>query len=226
MLSCNTSPEATAIVNGGQQPYVYLWSNGDYTPTTSNLSSGTYYVTVTSNGGCVTTDTVIITAPSSPVTLITTQSNVTCFGDNDGVATAIPAGGTPPYSAVWNTNPVQNNLSANNLISGSYIVTITDNNGCNASQNITITQPQPLSFSAISQQNVNCFNGSDGSVSTQISGGTSPYTFNWNNNSYPNSPNITNLSAGVYLLNITDGNGRSEERRVGKECRSRWSPYH
>ena len=22
------------------------------------------------------------------------------------------------------------------------------------------------------------------------------------------------------------GVGRSEERRVGKECRSRWSPYH
>src|SRR5256885_5413775 len=22
------------------------------------------------------------------------------------------------------------------------------------------------------------------------------------------------------------GHGRSEERRVGKECRSRWSPYH
>ena len=29
-------------------------------------------------------------------------------------------------------------------------------------------------------------------------------------------------------LVIEDGNGfdRSEERRVGKECRSRWSPYH
>ena len=23
-----------------------------------------------------------------------------------------------------------------------------------------------------------------------------------------------------------DGKDRSEERRVGKECRSRWSPYH
>ena len=23
-----------------------------------------------------------------------------------------------------------------------------------------------------------------------------------------------------------DGSDRSEERRVGKECRSRWSPYH
>ena len=25
---------------------------------------------------------------------------------------------------------------------------------------------------------------------------------------------------------VTDLTGRSEERRVGKECRSRWSPYH
>ena len=24
----------------------------------------------------------------------------------------------------------------------------------------------------------------------------------------------------------TDPSARSEERRVGKECRSRWSPYH
>src|ERR1039457_1786243 len=26
--------------------------------------------------------------------------------------------------------------------------------------------------------------------------------------------------------NLTIGDMRSEERRVGKECRSRWSPYH
>src|SRR3712207_8571889 len=26
--------------------------------------------------------------------------------------------------------------------------------------------------------------------------------------------------------NVTGRIGRSEERRVGKECRSRWSPYH
>ena len=25
---------------------------------------------------------------------------------------------------------------------------------------------------------------------------------------------------------IEEGSSRSEERRVGKECRSRWSPYH
>ena len=27
-------------------------------------------------------------------------------------------------------------------------------------------------------------------------------------------------------LLFTQNTGRSEERRVGKECRSRWSPYH
>ena len=37
---------------------------------------------------------------------------------------------------------------------------------------------------------------------------------------------------GTYLYIIEtlyiqpDGKLRSEERRVGKECRSRWSPYH
>ena len=28
------------------------------------------------------------------------------------------------------------------------------------------------------------------------------------------------------IASIEDGEVRSEERRVGKECRSRWSPYH
>src|SRR3712207_6952670 len=28
------------------------------------------------------------------------------------------------------------------------------------------------------------------------------------------------------VLSEISGNPRSEERRVGKECRSRWSPYH
>ena len=32
-------------------------------------------------------------------------------------------------------------------------------------------------------------------------------------------------SRGDYVKKALE-NGRSEERRVGKECRSRWSPYH
>ena len=32
--------------------------------------------------------------------------------------------------------------------------------------------------------------------------------------------------AGVGIEIVFVNDGRSEERRVGKECRSRWSPYH
>ena len=36
----------------------------------------------------------------------------------------------------------------------------------------------------------------------------------------------TNLIAVNPGKSNTTGGNRSEERRVGKECRSRWSPYH
>ena len=39
-----------------------------------------------------------------------------------------------------------------------------------------------------------------------------------------NQFNKRNPQEKVYLH--FDNTGRSEERRVGKECRSRWSPYH
>src|SRR3712207_1875243 len=54
----------------------------------------------------------------------------------------------------------------------------------------------------------------------------------------PDQPGLLSTCAGVLALNqlavraakmTADdgyGTGRSEERRVGKECRSRWSPYH
>ena len=36
------------------------------------------------------------------------------------------------------------------------------------------------------------------------------------------------VDSDIDLLILLDGDNlaRSEERRVGKECRSRWSPYH
>ena len=41
---------------------------------------------------------------------------------------------------------------------------------------------------------------------------------------YTQSGGMAWMSDGVKM--DTNTRGRSEERRVGKECRSRWSPYH
>ena len=36
----------------------------------------------------------------------------------------------------------------------------------------------------------------------------------------------TMMAHAMFALPLLDASLRSEERRVGKECRSRWSPYH
>src|ERR1035441_10774659 len=43
---------------------------------------------------------------------------------------------------------------------------------------------------------------------------------------HPRMPAFINLYQAIYGLPRHLGQHRSEERRVGKECRSRWSPYH
>ena len=37
---------------------------------------------------------------------------------------------------------------------------------------------------------------------------------------------LGNIALHMGFLHIFQATTRSEERRVGKECRSRWSPYH
>ena len=208
-VSCfgGNNGSATANVNGGQPPYVYFWSNNGFTQTISNLTAGTYWVKVTANGGCITYDTIVITQPSSPLTAITTQSNATCYGANDGFSSVIPAGGTGPYTATWNSIPQQNGLTATNLPGGTYVVTVTDNNGCITTQNVTIGQPQPITINLTNQQNVSCFGGNTGLLSIAVTGGTGPYSYNWNNNQFPNNSAINGLTAGGYLVIITDANG-------------------
>ena len=51
---------------------------------------------------------------------------------------------------------------------------------------------------------------------------------NFSNYYVPNVTEVTSRGERVYDLysRLLKENIRSEERRVGKECRSRWSPYH
>ena len=42
----------------------------------------------------------------------------------------------------------------------------------------------------------------------------------------PDIADVFYMQEVLDVLGITSKLTRSEERRVGKECRSRWSPYH
>src|SRR5256886_9026335 len=82
---------------------------------------------------------------------------------------------------------------------------------------VTGVQTCALPIYAITAENV------DGSVPASQLTGTLPGGLL--SGTYPNAITLNN-AANSFTGNGAGLTGRSEERRVGKECRSRWSPYH
>lgn len=198
---------AIANANGGQPPYTYLWSNGGTTATITNLSAGTYTVTVTTANGCITTATATVTQPTSQLTYTASQTNVSCNGGNNGNVVLNALGGVPPYTYLWNTTPVQTTATANNLTAGSHSVIITDNNGCSITSNFVITEPMPLLANAMTVNNISCNGLSDGQVTVGASGGVGPYSYSWNTTPTQNIQTVNGLGSGNYTATVTDANG-------------------
>lgn len=133
---------ATITESGGTAPYTYSWfPSGGSAPSASGLAPGNYTVTVTDSKLCTEDINIDIITASAPSISITNKKDASCFGLNDGTATALAAGGALPYIYSWNTVPVQNGTIATNLAAGNYTVTVTDNNGCSASTAVQINEP-------------------------------------------------------------------------------------
>jgi gliding motility-associated-like protein len=178
-------------------------------PVFAGLPPGIYVLTVrsTSDNTCITPagSTVSInTIPSAP-TVTTSKVDILCFGGTTGSATAVAAGGTGPYTYSWNSVPVQTTPTAVALGAGTYIVTVTDANSCTTTSSVTLTQPAATLAGTPVVTNISCFGGSNGAIFLTISGGTSPYTYLWNNGA--TTKDITNLTVNNYSVLITDANG-------------------
>lgn len=207
-ISCygSNSGSATANASGGAPPYTYLWNTGATTSTITGLALGVYYVMVTTSNGCIKYDTITITQPAAPLTYTTLQSNVTCNGLADGLATAVPSGGTFPYTYVWNTIPIQTTSVATSLSGGIYSVIITDDNGCSISTSVTIFEPTPLNANAMVVSNVSCYGFSDGFATVGASGGTGTYNYMWNTSPPQYIQSVNGLATGNYIVTVSDAN--------------------
>src|SRR5690606_25396859 len=210
MQNVNCYGQSTGAINlnvsGGTSPYSYNWSNGAVTQNLSNLSAGSYSVTVTDANNCSTTINAIVVAepPAVLFASVASTSNVSCNAGANGAIDLNVSGGTSPYSFNWSNGATTEDIAG--LSSGSYSVTVTDANGCTYSVSEVITQPSAgLSASVSSTQNVNCFGGNNASVQLTGNGGTSPYSYNWSNGA--TSQNISSITAGVYTVTVTDANG-------------------
>jgi hypothetical protein len=206
----NNTGSAQGAANGGTPPYSFSWSNGTNGPNNNNLAANTYILTVFDANGCTATTSLTITEPSELQIAIDSQTNVSCNGDQDGSATASGTGGTGPYSFEWSEGTTT--ATAFDLGPGTYTITITDANNCTANTSVIITEPEALTLSVTSQEAVNCNGSSEGSAMVEAAGGTSPFTYAWSNGA--NGPTANNLSAGSYVVTVTDANNCSTTESV------------
>ncbi|MGP8215651.1 MAG: PKD domain-containing protein [Bacteroidia bacterium] len=195
---------ATVTVTSGTGPFTYSWApSGGNAATASNLAPGTYTATVTNSLGCSVTSNVTITQPPQLRDSISAFTNESSCGTN-GSATVGVKGGGGIYTYSWAPGG-GNAATANNLTAGTYTVTVTDNDNCIVTANVTITKPGPLVASIAGSNNVSCNGGSNGSVTAGITGGNSPYTYTWSNGE--SSAKDSLLPAGSYSVIITDATG-------------------
>ncbi len=208
MVSCNGGNDgfATVNANGGITPYSYSWNTSPI-QTNSNavgLPAGTWTATVVDAAGCTDAVTITISEPAVLNSAILSSTDPGCNGGNDGTATVTITGGSGSYTYLWSPNGGVGATGTGLSAGISYTVSITDSLGCNASSNITLSEPSILSTSIIGT-NTSCNGGNDGAANLTVSGGTSPYNFLWTNGGI--SEDISNISAGTYCVTVTDDNG-------------------
>ena len=200
---------AEVIVSGGYSPFGFVWSNGDTTAIVDNLDVGEYYVTITDGQGSSYVDTAIIDQPTA--LLITgIVLDVNCYGGSNGEIDITTNGGSSPYTFFWSNGESTEDISG--LSAGIYSITVSDANGCVEVESIEVAEPQfPISINS-STVNISCYGYNNGSILTNVAGGTSPYSFNWTGGSTQGV--ISGLQYGNYTVIVTDANGCTNSETI------------
>jgi len=187
-------------VSGGTPEYIFEWSNGSASENLVQLIAGRYSVIVTDHNNCVSSASTTISEPLSINTSFSIENNQ-CFGLLEGEIIMTVSGGVNPYYYSWSNGATTKDLL--NLASGTYYITITDNNNCTFIDSAKVLQPDEI----IIQPEVNhiqCFGMNNGNIVLNVSGGTPAYNFHWSNGVF--TQNISELQAGNYTVTITDEN--------------------
>jgi hypothetical protein len=211
-VSCHGGADGSVslTVTGGTGNYTYDWSRNGVSGYASvqdinGLDSALYSVAVRDRDGAGLPRTiqVLVSQPTALKSSIT-GTNVFCHGESSGLADLQVSGGMVPYTYSW-TGPsgyTSNTEDISNIPMGVYDVAIIDGNGCPGHSSVNITEPGGLSISSVVTP-ISCFGGkNDGSIALTVSGGSSPYVYDWSNGL--NSATISSLRAGTYQCTITD----------------------
>ncbi len=151
-VSCSrdSNGQITFAAAGGTPGYQYAISPDGVTFSAPNgtgiftdLKIGTYTGQVTDANGCTSTATATITAPDS-VTVSIAIDTVKCYGESNGALTVTSTGGTPGYTYDFSGGISNTTGLDQNLVAGTYGVTVTDSRGCAQTYQVEVPQPDSL----------------------------------------------------------------------------------
>jgi len=169
------------------------------------LCAGTFSCIITDANGCVDTIAQIIGEPTA-IMLTMGSVDATC-GVSNGEASVSAAGGTAPYTYLWDDPGAQTTDTATALGAGGYSVDVTDATGCIETGVATVNNTGAATVTISASTNVSCFGGSDGDATVTAVGGTPPYTYSWDDPGAQTSASATGLVAGTYVATVTDNVG-------------------
>ncbi len=186
----------------GTPPYTYKWSNACTDSVLTQLTYGTFHVTVSDAHGCKQKATFKLPERKPLRSTLKQTAQVLCFDEKNAALSASVSGGVSPYSYAWK-HTSSKTLSQKKLGTGVYEFEVTDSRGVRSFDRIFISQPEPLNV-LLSADSVSGWEVSDGSISALASGGTPPYMYDWG---FSNTAHNKDLPAGVYRLQLSDTNG-------------------
>lgn len=195
----------TLNVTNGTPPYLFDWGAG-FVPDNSQggFAAGTYTILGLDAELCKGTFVVTVT-DNPPLTLQMDTTDISCYGANDGVGIALPAGGVGSYTYRWSQNSTTNSAEA--LGPGQYFVTVADGNGCTVVGGVFIREPERIRLQLVSTTDLRCNGLPEGVIHLSVEGGRTPYAF-WVDGRPPApSPQLEGLLAGDYWVKVRDGSG-------------------
>ena len=198
--------EVINIVGPHDGPYNIQWdaqAGNQNAALAIDLAAGTYSVTVEDEEGCQETASVDLDQPAALFIDFSVENN-DCFGFNDGVISTQVNGGAPGYTYSWSSG--QSTANIENLLAGAYELTVTDGNGCETIQTTTVEQPEEL-LANIQATPVSCFGDRDGMLTITAEGGTAPFQYSLDNQSFIGGNALIGLEADSYNVFIRDANG-------------------
>lgn len=208
--SCEGVCDGTATVtfNCGTPACSIQWNDpgNQTTNTATGLCEGSYGVSVTNGAGCISAAIIDVEEPTT-IQPNAAATDVICAGDCNGTASTNTTGGDGNYTWLWDDISAQTNPAAVNLCSGTYTVVVTDGNGCTGTASVIVNDPSTPLTSTVSSSDASCFGVCNGIATAFPSGGTAPYTYQWDDAASQTTQQATGLCSGTYHVTIVDASG-------------------